>query len=257
MIKESVKVGDVFSTNNYGDCVVLEYVNHKKVKVKFITTGYETYCAATHLRKGTVKDLYLPSVCGVGYIGEGVYCSSYEGKTSKEYIVWSAMLHRCYGVGKHHIDRYAGRCITVFKEWHNFQNFAAWVVKQPNYNKDGFDLDKDLRIKDSKEYSPDTCSFVPQTLNTLITSNNNKRGSLPVGVTYDKIANKFKASSRNGKGKPIYLGLYPTAEQAFQAYKEYKESLIKQIAKEEYEKGNIIKEVYDNLMIYEVVPFPE
>lgn len=79
----------------------------------------------------------------------------------------------------------------------------------------------------------------------------------PIGVSWDSIKKKFMSRCNNGTGKQIYLGYYPTPEQAFQAYKEYKESLIKQISKEEYEKGNIIKEVYDNLMIYEVVPFPE
>lgn len=256
MKQASIKVGDVFTTNNYDDCVVIEYVNKYKVKVKFITTGYECWCRSNNLRNSRVKDLYLPSVYGVGYIGEGEYLCSVNRKTTKEYSLWKGMLNRCYSTNRKDYHRYGGRGITVCKEWHNFQNFAQWVVEQPNYNKDGFQLDKDLKIKDSKEYSPATCSFVPQNVNSLLTSRNKNRGSCPVGVNWDKIKKKFMSSYGNGKGKPVYLGYYPTSEEAFQAYKTHKENLIKEVAVAEYNKGNIIKEVYDNLMIYEIIPFP-
>lgn len=252
-----VKVGDIFTTNNYGDCVVVEYINSYKVKVKFITTSYKRWCEAGDLRKGTVKDPYYPSIYGVGYIGEGEYLPSVNCKDTKEYQLWANMLKRCYSIKNKRYHRYGGRGVTVCREWHNYQNFADWVVKQPNFGKEGFQLDKDLRIKDSKEYSPDTCSFVPQNINSLLVSCNKRRGKFPVGITLDKNSNKFRSECHNGIGTRTYLGIYLSIEEAFQVYKEYKENLIKQVAKEEYEKGNIIKEVYDNLMIYEVVPFPE
>lgn len=257
MRKQKIKIGDIFTTNNYGACVVLEYVNHKKVKVKFITTGYETYCAANTLRKGVVKDLYYPSTYGVGYLGRGDYSSSINGEHTKEYAIWASMLERCYSVKNKYYHRYGGRGITVCKEWHNFQNFASWVVGQPNFGKKGFQLDKDLRIKDSKEYSSETCSFVPQNINSLLVSRNKSRGEYSVGVYLDKVRNKFTSQCSNVEGKTVTLGRYQTPEEAFQAYKTYKENLIKQVALEEFNKGNITEEVYNNLLNWEVVPFPE
>lgn len=257
MVKASIKIGDIFPTNQCGDCVVLEYVNCYKVKVKFITTGYECWCYRASLRKGLVKDLYCPTVYSIGYLGEGEYISKINGKISKEYYTWRNMIERCYSVKNKYYHRYGGREVVVCEEWHNFQNFAAWVVKQPNYNKDGFQLDKDLRIKDSKEYSPNTCSFVPARINTLLVCSNKIRGDYPIGVYWDNRDKVFISRCRNGTGKVINLGSHSTPEQAFQAYKEYKENLIKQVATEEFDKGNIIKEVYDNLMKWEVVPFPE
>lgn len=248
-----IKVGDIFTTNSYGDCVVVEYVNARKIKVKFITTGYETWCQGSALRKGNMKDVYFPSVCDVGYMGEG----QHRCRNTKEYNAWQGILRRCYNIKYGQYHRYGGRGVTVCKKWYNFQTFADWAVLQPNYNKKGFDLDKDLRIKDSKEYSPYTCSFVPSKVNTLLITSGKTRGRYPVGVYYRKDRKKYRAYCSNGVGKSIDLGCHSTPEQAFQAYKFYKEALIKQVAEEEFDKGNIIEEVYNNLMKYEVVPFPE
>ena len=49
-----------------------------------------------------------------------------------------------------------------------------------------------------------------------------------------------------------HIGVYDTSEEAFYAYKEAKESYIKQVAQEEYSLGNITKKCYDAMMSYEV-----
>ena len=52
-------------------------------------------------------------------------------------------------------------------------------------------LDKDILIKGNKIYSPQTCCFVPENLNSLITKNDSIRNNLPIGVSWDKKKNKF------------------------------------------------------------------
>ena len=89
-----------------------------------------------------------------------------------------------------------------------------------------------LLIKGNNIYSPETCIFVPQTINNLIIKRDNDRGELPIGVWYDSSRNKFKAYCCNGKGKVITIGRYQTVEEAFNAYKLYKENVIKSIADE-------------------------
>jgi hypothetical protein len=111
------------------------------------------------------------------------------------------------------------------------------------------ELDKDILIKGNKIYSPDTCIFVPHEINMLFIKRNAKRGKYPIGVSYDKQKKKFEAScSINNKQKRI--GRFSTAEDAFNAYKIYKEGLIKQVAT--IYKAKIPYELYNALINYEV-----
>ena len=52
--------------------------------------------------------------------------------------------------------------------------------------------------------------------------------------------------------KAVELGYYSTPEKAFQAYKVYKEDIIKQVAEVEYKAGNITEECYQAMIRYEV-----
>lgn len=73
---------------------------------------------------------------------------------------------------------------------------------------------------------------------------------LPIGVCKN-------TSARSRKPYRVYLrkkkiGDYYTVEEAFSAYKEAKETYIKEIATEYYSRGEITKRVYDAMMRYEV-----
>ena len=110
-------------------------------------------------------------------------------------------------------------------------------------------LDKDILIKGNKIYSPKTCIFVPHDINKLFTKSNKTRGEYPIGVSKSKTYGKVRARcSVNGKTKE--LGEYYSIEEAFQVYKKFKESYIKQIA-DEY-KPYIPKELYEAMYRYEV-----
>jgi hypothetical protein len=140
---------------------------------------------------------------------------------------------------------------SVCDEWLNFQNFAAWYDK--NYYEvtgERMDLDKDILVKGNKIYSPDTCAFVPHSINGLFVKNNARRGNLPIGVSYEKKNSKFKAKCNNGKKKAIGIGHFNTSKEAFLAYKEFKENLIKRIAFEYKEK--IPSVIFNALLNYEV-----
>lgn len=72
------------------------------------------------------------------------------------------MLNRCYNEKCQEKHPSYIEC-TVCDEWHNFQVFAKW--HEENYI-NGFHLDKDIRIKGNKTYSPSACSFVSQSDNS-------------------------------------------------------------------------------------------
>jgi hypothetical protein len=109
---------------------------------------------------------------------------------------------------------------------------------------DGYCLDKDILVSNNKIYSPETCCFVPKEINTIINRQKRQRGSLPIGVTKNK--NKYLSQISKHK-KRIILGYFDTPEDAFLAYKREKESYIKEVADDYYNKGLITKRVHDAL----------
>lgn len=195
----------------------------------------------------------LKKVYNIGYLGQGKYKSRENGKSTKAYEVWKKMLQRCYD--PYYINKYPSYIdCYVCDEWLCFQNFAKWFYKH-YYECSGekMCLDKDILIKGNKIYSPNTCVFVPERINTLFVKCNKTRGEYPIGVNFKKKINKFQARCsvlKDNKNKSIYLGVYPTVNEAFLAYKQYKENYIKQVA-DEY-KGLIPTKLYDALYKYEV-----
>jgi len=239
-------VGEIFDTLNYGRLIVTEYKDSYNLKVKFMETGYETVTKANQLRKGEVKDRLLPSVYGVGIIGDTV--TKVNGKTLKEYILWKSMLCRCYDI------KYSNKYPTyqnseVSDSFKYFPYFKEWCNKQIGYDQQGWALDKDILVKGNKLYSEDTCCFVPKEINNLLVKCDSSRGEYPVGVRYRKRFDKFE-SQVTLYGKMVYLGTFNTPEEAFCAYKEVKEAYIKDVA--DKWKDRIDPRVYDALMNYQV-----
>ena len=158
------------------------------------------------------------------------------------------MLQRCYDPKFHEkYPTYKG--CRVCKEWWNFQVFAEWYYSHfYELENKMMSLDKDIIKKGNKVYSPNTCVFVPHSINTLFVKSNKVRGEYYIGVY--KNGNKFEAQLSKGNGKQIPLGLYDTPEEAFLTYKQAKEAYIKEVA-EEY-KGKIDPRAYEALMKYEV-----
>ena len=225
--------------------IVIEFQDKHKAKVR---TRYGDF------KKGEVKNPYDKSVYGVGYVGEGKYKPKENGKITKAYDKWHHMLKRCYDpyeLNKYptYIDCY------VCDEWLCFQNFAKWFYKHyyeiPN---EIMCLDKDILFKGNKIYSPENCIFVNNRINVLFTKRDKLRGKYPIGVSWDKVSNKFIANCRildkeNNK-KQINLGRYSSVEEAFLVYKVFKENYIKQVA-DEY-KELIPQKLYEALYKYEV-----
>lgn len=180
-----------------------------------------------------------------GVIGVGKYVSIIKGKITKEYKAWENMISRCYDPKYHALFPTYVDCI-VCNDWLNFQTFGLWFDE--NYI-EGWQLDKDIIKQNNKVYGPDTCAFVPGTINKLFVKRRNSRGEYPIGVSYNKKAKKYIASiSINAKRKN--LGYFDTPEEAFQVYKIAKEAEIKRLA--EVYKDKLDHRVYDSMMKYKV-----
>lgn len=180
-LKPSIKVGDVFQTNNSGKCIVVEYANAKNIVVKFIKHDYVLIkTLGSSLKAGRVENPYYPSVYNKGFVGKGKYKPSTHKKL---YTCWTGMYRRCYDpVFQSNNPTYVG--CKVHKNWHNFQQFCEWAIKQPNFDKPGFCLDKDLRKFGNKMYSPSFCSFVPNKINVIFSGSKVGTSKFP-GVWYN------------------------------------------------------------------------
>lgn len=224
---------------------IIKYFDERNVIVEFQDEfKYKTRTTYTLFKRGNVKNPYSKTVYGLGYLGEGDY-KAVKGDNSR-YDTWRSMLRRCYG-GK---DPAYKDC-TVCDEWLNFQNFAKWFDEN-YYEVEGekMGLDKDILVKGNKIYSPETCIFVPYRINGMFVGCNKKRRSLPIGVEYNKQADKFRVKCYNKDKKQITLGLFFDKYEAFFTYKNFKEKVIKEVA-DEY-KDKIPKKLYDALYNYEV-----
>ena len=244
--RTKVQVGDIFDTNNCGKLVVLEYENALNLKVKFEDTGYVTSVQADRLRKGEIKDRSLPSVFGVGIIGNEQV--KIDGKYTKDYQLWNSMLRRCYD------EKYSNKSPTykdceVSDNFKYLPYFKKWCHRQIGFDQVGWQLDKDILIKRNKVYSENTCCFVPAEINSLLIKRDSLRGDLPIGVRYYKRVRKYVAQVSRFK-KVTHLGCFNTPDEAFNAYKEAKEDYVKEVANKW--KDQIDPRVYEALMKYRV-----
>lgn len=248
------RIGTI-SKNKYGSIMFVEkYNGSDDIWVKF-EQGNLVHAAWNDFLKGKVRNVYDKSVYGIGYLGEGSYKTNMtdingKHKQTPQYKTWHGMMKRCYN--EKYLKKFPTyvECI-VCEEWLNFQNFAKWY-DQNYYTIEGqkMELDKDILMKGNKVYSPETCIFVPKSINYLFIKCNARRGDTPIGMYYNKEINKYTANCSNGQMKTINLGSYNTVEQAFKAYKEFKEKLIKQTA-EDYE-GKIPSKLYEAMLNYQV-----
>lgn len=212
------KEGLVFFNPTYGFYFLKNKLDNTHFIVRFLETGFEREYSKTCIFNNSVRDLYKPTVCGIGFLGEE---GLVEGiSETPPYKKWCDMINRCYNREyKCYID-----CI-VCDDWHNFSNFKRWFDE--NYI-DGYELDKDLLSEGRKIYSPETCCFLPKEINVFLASLNSRNG-YSLGVLFDKERNKFLASI-NENGKTKFIGRFNTENEAYNAYKNVKNLKIQNIA---------------------------
>jgi len=191
------------------------------------------------------------AVYGVGMKGDKY--PTQGGKVQlKEYTLWVDMLKRCTQKYWDKHPTYNG--IICSENFKSYTFFYEWCHKQIGFkskdeNGKSWNLDKDLLVKGNKVYSEDTCVFLPPSVNTILTSCKAVRGDNPIGVTFHSRDKVFIARCRF-KGKKKHLGTYRNKEDAFVAYKSFKEAHIKGVASEY--KDQLDHRAYEALMNYEV-----
>lgn len=242
------RVGKI-GINKFGSKMVIEKYNRSvDIWVKFLEHGNLVHTSWYHFVRGDVKNPYDKSIYGVGFIGDGKFKTKDNGKSTLHYHKWFDMLKRCYDERFHEKQPTYKDC-EVYREWHNFQNFAKWHTE--NYytiEDEVMCLDKDILNKGNKIYSPETCIYAPKSINSFFMSRRKSKDNLPYGIS--KYKDDYVARIRDKNKEHIYLGRFKTLEEAFLKYKNYKEKIIKDMA-ESY-KGKIPLKLYEALVNYSV-----
>lgn len=119
--------------------------------------------------KGIEKTIY-----GVASLGNTVTNDS-NGNRKKSYTLYKGMIRRCYSNKKEAKKHQAYENCTVCERWLCFANFEKDIESLPGYNEwlkgeERYSLDKDILQygAEHKVYSPETCMFVPQSINSQV-----------------------------------------------------------------------------------------
>lgn len=221
-----LEVGERFASNNYGDFEIVEVNGTKDIKIRFVDTGYEYSVSKYQVVTGSVMDRAVRGVYGVGFIGLGRHKSSIGGVPTLAYRCWSKMLERCYSKSFHE-KRPSYKGVTVSKEWHNFQAFADWFEES---HVEGYQLDKDLKSLGKRIYSPETCCFIPQSINAFLVNGKGASFHKRIGQYISYVIVDYRQE---------HLGYFGTEAEAMESYKFAKGKIAKQIAERETTPENI------------------
>lgn len=165
------RIGEIHTSKNGDVFVIIDYKNKANVTIKFldeygaiINVEYGNIC------KGSIKNPYSATVCGVGKIGllpnSTKPKTRNDGKHTKEYKVWHSMLCRCY-TEQYQKNGHTYKDATVCDRWLVFANFLEdlpliegyneWIASTNVYE---YALDKDIKGNGSKVYCLENCCFI-------------------------------------------------------------------------------------------------
>ena len=212
-------IGSKHNTNEGYVVEIVDFCEDSGYRIiKFLDKyGHTSKYHMSNIKEGSISNPYHPSVSGVGYFGVGEYVSSTNRNHELYYTCWINMIKRCYDKTNRKLYN-SYKNVTVCEEWHNFQVFAKWYEENYPQHIEGilFELDKDfLQIGiENKVYSPETCIFLPTSINSFLCSVSNKIE----GVHYHKYNNTFIAQIYNYNRDNRYLGSFDTYEEAKSIY---------------------------------------
>jgi hypothetical protein len=197
----------------------------RRIMVRF-ESGYETEVHLSILNNKSISltDYLSPTVCGIGMLG---YAGARENFNM--YKRWCDMIYRCYDPNNQDYANYGAKGVYVCNRWLRFDYYLEDVVKLPGYedminNPDiKYHLDKDTLQQGCKikVYSPETCIWIPETINSIQKSIDNKANTNNTyfGVIQNNSGNFAVRISINGRN--FYPATFTNEEAAASAYDHY------------------------------------
>ena len=182
-LNESLPVTDrigQIGVNKDGDKMqIIEYYTYDDIEVKFLDgNNCVVHTQYVNFLKGYVKN-YNKIIYGLhGYLGQGPYASEHRDENGKrvlhnEYGIWRNIHERAGNFDSKHPSY---KDVTVCEEWWNFQNFAKWYnERRYDTGEDFLCIDKDLLVPGNREYAPDKCCLIPNSINEIFRNSQNSK----------------------------------------------------------------------------------
>lgn len=189
------------------------------------------------IKLGTLKLVHGVGINDADYVVTEWETIEVDGKQKQKlvwmcpyYQAWTSMLKRCYSPKLQERQPTYKGC-SVSEEWLTFSNFKSWMEKQ---DFEEMQLDKDILLEGNKVYSEETCVFVSGKVNNFTIDRGNDRGEWPIGVYWNKPAEKFQSRCRNPfTKKHEHLGYFTCEQEAHQAWLKRKLELAHLLAAEQ------------------------
>lgn len=183
---ENIEVGKSYTYPNGLTFIILKEdfsLNRKAFEIEFEKTHTKKVYSKTALEFGKCFDYNSPSLLNKGVIGENMTNQFSNISQYKFYHIWSDILNRCYNLNKSDYIYYGAQGVKVCEDWLYLENFYNWYIKQDGYNKDNYQIDKDLialanHKDESKVYSPETCLLIPKELNRFFITYKDKNSNI-------------------------------------------------------------------------------
>lgn len=160
---------------------IIEYRKSTDVTVKFMDEyGYTKNTSYGECEKNYVTNPYDRTIYGIGYQGvTSVGIVPGSKLYPREYRLWHSMMTRCYSPKYHEKEPTYKEC-NVCDRWLCFANFLEDLPLIEGYQLwndnpgSGVSLDKDMKIKNNKIYSIETCIFISRNDNITESNQRNK-----------------------------------------------------------------------------------
>ena len=122
--KVELDYNKIYHSNNYGPFKIINdegRVNgRRRVKIKFINTGYETEVILSNIYKGNAKDNSIKPI-------RDISCFPLDRKEkfiiNKLHVIWTSMLYRCEDPNHKEFYAYGGIGVYIDPSWKNFDTF--------------------------------------------------------------------------------------------------------------------------------------
>lgn len=184
--KRKNMVGNIV-INHFGTkATITSFIEHNSSFELKLDNGYKFERACFDIEKDFFTTPYDKTFGGVGCLGEKFSPQDYK----KIHIMWCGLLDRVVIHSAKDIKRYkAYEDCSICNRWYNFSNFCEDILNMWYDCDEQLDLDKDIKYKGNKEYSPDKCILVPHRINQLFSHWRGMNDSHQVGITFETNGN--------------------------------------------------------------------
>lgn len=218
------RLGEIRKNNKGTEMKIIAYRKGDDIDVEFLDEHHYIKEHSTYqtFKLGQIKNPFDKITFGHGYLGtdEGIW----NVNTPKvQYNTWKDMIERCCventkGKFSHYYDD-----VSCCEEWLCYKNFDEWYQKNVyEIGNERMHLDKDIKYRGNKVYSPYHCILVPQSINEQFRENRKiKDADLPYTI-HRTTKGKYSVAYRG-----VSLGTFDTVEESEKAYVTAKRENIK------------------------------